>query len=436
MTDTRQTQSSSSSGGGGVEESWQYPYAGAPDIVRAKQKDAHFQATLAERIADLLRRVYGARFLHAHAARARLAADLLYLSLTTLLGNRTLGEEYCDIVSVEARSGGDSSSGSSSSGGGGRLPALPRRAGYILTSVVLPYCLARLLPAFRRKLRRRLLAQLAAATSASASTKRLGGPAKPTPPTPAAAAAAAAVAVAPPGFDRASLARFLRIYLLTHLDSLTSPSAVYALHLAVFYFTGAYHQLGRRVWGLRYMFTRKLAPSEARAGYEVLGALLVLQMAVQAWLHVHDQVAAGFASAAADASLSSSQQQQQQPQQQQRDLLAGATEDEQVLLGDGFSGYSAADTARLGADQLAKLTHTPVPAKPRYDLSDPAVMRWVQGPQQRRCTLCLEPMKEPSVTTCGHMFCWACIESWCREKAECPLCRQTCLPQHILPVRT
>ncbi|KAK5281035.1 peroxisome biogenesis factor 10, partial [Cryomyces antarcticus] len=57
--------------------------------------------------------------------------------------------------------------------------------------------------------------------------------------------------------------------------------------LATFYFSGAYYHLGKRLWGLRYIFTRRIAPSEQRVGYEVLGVLLVLQMAVQGWLHMH-----------------------------------------------------------------------------------------------------------------------------------------------------
>jgi len=43
----------------------------------------------------------GARLLHKYSGEAKTFADLLYLSLTTLIGSRTLGEEYCDIVHVE-----------------------------------------------------------------------------------------------------------------------------------------------------------------------------------------------------------------------------------------------------------------------------------------------------------------------------------------------
>ncbi|KAK4696617.1 hypothetical protein P7C71_g1337, partial [Lecanoromycetidae sp. Uapishka_2] len=103
------------------------------------------------------------------------------------------------------------------------------------------------------------------------------------------------------------------------------------------------------------------------------------------------------------------------------------------LLSQGES-EGKADGSRA---RISHITHTPLPPAsiPRYDLEDQSALAWLQPKQQRKCTLCLEPMKDPSVTTCGHVFCWTCILDWIAEKPECPLCRQSVLGQHVLPLR-
>ena len=43
------------------------------------------------------------------------------------------------------------------------------------------------------------------------------------------------------------------------------------------------------------------------------------------------------------------------------------------------------------------------------------------------CTICQEIFINPSVTNCGHTFCYQCIKKWRRQKrkqAKCPLCRE------------
>jgi len=346
---------------------------------------------LTNQLSDLHRRFLGARSAHAWAAESRTAADLLYLSLTTLLGNRTLGEEYCDLVQV-----GPSSSSAA------LLPSAGRRAAYILTSILLPYGAGRLLPSARAAVRGRLAARLA----------RLAGAGK-------------------QGTREYRAWRYVQ----AHLGVLTSGSHVQAAALAAFYFTGAYYTLSKRLLGLRYVFTRRVDAVADRAGYEVLGVLLLLQLAVQSYLHIQQTLNAPdsddeelYADAAAARPLPMSVE-------VSLDHAHTYTANNELLLSGGGGGGRGGAAAKRGVD-LAAATHTPALPAPRLDLGrGTAVMAWIKGRQQRRCTLCLDDLRDPAATQCGHVFCWACIADWVREKPECPLCRRACLGQHVLPLR-
>ncbi|KAI0878915.1 Pex12 amino terminal region-domain-containing protein [Hypoxylon argillaceum] len=417
-----------------------YPYASAPDIIRAHQKDAYFQGLLTNQLTDLHRRLLGARSAHGWSTESRTLADLIYLCLTTLLGNRTLGEEYCGLVQVEAPS-----SSLSNPDQARRLPSIQRRAAYIAGSILLPYGLAKLLPALRARIRARLQRNLARA-EARAHSHPSPLDAKSSPPK------------AKGRSPTQTWSYKLQTYLLTNLSTLTSPAPVHALSLALFYFSGSYYELAKRLTGLRYIFTSRAlsssaeagepgsAPAGDRAGYELLGVLLVVQMSVQTYLHIRSTLES------LSPSLRSSRASAERPAgaaglDVSLDEHAYSANNAILLTEMGTPGASAGQAARV---DIAAVTHTPVAAAAsskhgaggggdgdgvRYDLADGGAMRWIKGAQQRKCTLCLEELKDPAATQCGHVFCWACIGDWVREKPECPLCRREAMVQHILPLR-
>lgn len=354
-----------------------YPFASSPDIIRAYQKDAYTTSTLQNQALSILRTLFGARFAHNHATTTKNLTEILYLGLTTAIGNRTLGEEYCDIIQIEDDTG--------------RMPEIGRRAGYILSYICTPWLLGKILPKLRSKLRSKL------ERNVERLTKRYSN--KSTEPT--------------------SLK--IQRYILTHLASITSLSPIYALSLALFYFTSAYYHLSKRLFRLRYIFTKRIEDGEQRVGYEVLGLLMILQMVVQGVLHVRSTVRTAEESAS---------------------IVGGGT----AMAGPGIEVpllHNTTDllptmpTANIPASKISAETHTPMSGGGgAIDLeTSPNAFAWIVTDQQRKCTLCLEYMKDPSVTTCGHVFCWNCIRDWVREKPECPLCRQEARPEKILPLR-
>lgn len=350
-----------------------YPFATSPDIIRSHEKDVFMTSSLVQQAQTIIRSLRGARFAHTHSDAIKHLTELLYFSLTTAIGNRTLGEEYCDLVQLE-----DDTL---------RLPAITRRVGYILSSILVPWTLQRILPTFRHRVRSKLerniaRQQLRETQQAGLLHKSPSSSNKPK-----------------PFFTKLRVQQ----YILEHLDSITSLNPIYALSIATFYFTGSYYHLSKRLWRLRYVFTKKIEENEQRIGYEVLGVLMVLQIAVQGFLHV-------------------------------RKLSQSVGEDESQAA-------EAGEKRSEGGTLLGSIQNpSAVPLLPasvaRYDLDEnPAAVAWMPEGQQRKCTLCLEVFKDPSVTTCGHVFCWVCVRDWVREKPECPLCRQDVLLSKVLPLR-
>ncbi|KAG0603119.1 hypothetical protein M758_10G068100 [Ceratodon purpureus] len=53
------------------------------------------------------------------------------------------------------------------------------------------------------------------------------------------------------------------------------------------------------------------------------------------------------------------------------------------------------------------------------------------------CMICLEELKNPMCTPCGHLFCWSCIYAWLKDEPKpCPMCKSIVLElySNIIPI--
>lgn len=170
---------------------------------------------------------------------------------------------------------------------------------------------------------------------------------------------------------------------------------ILSLNLILFYFQGRYYNISKRLFGLRYAIGHKVDQNERQfretssKSYRILGGILLLQSI--------SKVIPIFAN-----------------------MIKSYTKP----LDDGTVTTSNNEISGVPLDSSIR----------HVDLSDPAQMPFINE-SSRKCILCLTEMKDPSCAPCGHIFCWNCIINWCKERSECPLCRQKCLKQSILPLR-
>ncbi len=47
------------------------------------------------------------------------------------------------------------------------------------------------------------------------------------------------------------------------------------------------------------------------------------------------------------------------------------------------------------------------------------------------CPICLEEIKEKSITICKHTFCKKCIDKWLETGYRCPICREELKPKPL-----
>ncbi|XP_073837166.1 peroxisomal biogenesis factor 10 [Musca autumnalis] len=155
-----------------------------------------------------------------------------------------------------------------------------------------------------------------------------------------------------------------------------SPSYIKALHKSLFYLRSDKYQISKRVTGINYVLIRHwLQPEFSLYGYKILGIVTFIQVSFSACLAAFDTW-----------------------KEHKR---------KQYEVSKSLKRFIQKDSTTNGNGQE-------------------------NAPQ---CILCLEPRLTPSLTPCGHLFCWNCLLDWLDERDECPLCRETLKKSQIVLLR-
>lgn len=412
-----------------------FPRAAQPEIVRAYQKDVYYRDLLQTQLQDVVRSLLGSRVLFQNADSISFFGSVAYFALSTFGGAQTLGEEYVNAMMTDGKTG--------------RIVAFKRRMSFIFFYVIAPFLSTRLYSMARRKLvsshqLRSQALQRAQLRAAAVAPKR--GP-----------EAEIAKQNAPKATRMDRIVAILAERLPT-MDSIHSSTGILAYfgaaHLALFYLGGRYYKFSQRLSGTEYVSTIPRRPGSKPPSYEVLGFLLGVQLFIK------------LVSQANRWRISWQQKKKNsltdEKGQEESEQTSALSVKETVQIDESQWSHKTSPPSRVQKQQKKKSDEVPLqypdadglPSAQdlgleanvdRSQLEAARASAKVKAAELEsisqsvlRCTLCME-QREPekgtsAVTECGHVFCWDCIFGWSKEKAECPLCRQSFNPSHLLPI--
>lgn len=177
------------------------------------------------------------------------------------------------------------------------------------------------------------------------------------------------------------------------------------VNIALFYISGVYYRLVRRLLGVPHVSGTPIDPNTRPPSYSLLGILILVRIGHRLLSYLRARSPQRPPSVADEKSPSNNSD------ETQLDGRLVST----LLEYDPETDLASSEEK----ESLTILDLETVPASIRAG---------------RTCTLCLEERTATCVTECGHLFDWNCIYSWGRERAECPLCRQSLNLTKLLPI--
>jgi len=393
------------------------------EIVRLHQKDAYYGELFREQVRDVAVEFLGARLTHRLENLLAIGASMAYLSLCTLGGSQSLGEEYVNAMMRDRRKGG--------------IVSAKRRIIFLVLYIMAPFFAVRMYSITRMYILR---------MDMHITRKRLRE------------AQSMEILVHEPSLltrlwnNIESIVHWLADR-LPGSHALTGTNGLFAYvssaQLALFYLGGPYYTLAHRLVKADYVYASTQRPSSQPLSYEILGMLLAVQLLIKLGLSIRCiNFPAPASSDGTNAARASAETKRVEPVSLKIDGAVVSP------LGDSHRKVSSSNATnvplvyadpdvsaspeRLGLGPIRTESE-----KQAFDLAQTAVRtKTVQmeaiADEVLRCTLCMD-RREPengssAVTECGHVFCWTCIEEWLKEKADCPLCRQAVHVSRVLPV--
>ncbi|KXN87554.1 Peroxisome biogenesis factor 10, partial [Leucoagaricus sp. SymC.cos] len=180
------------------------------------------------------------------------------------------------------------------------------------------------------------------------------------------------------------------------------------VNLAIFYLRGTYYDLTKRLLGVQHLSSVPEDPHVRPPSYSLLGVLLGIRLLHRLVSYIQSRREEGSTISGKG---------------KQRADSGGAVSDmfiDEKPVSDLLDLDPANEPVKLAEDDERTILNV---------IAIPETVR-----AGRNCTLCLEERTDSCSTECGHLFCWNCIVGWGREKAECPLCRQSLNLALLLPI--